>query len=140
MELDYSTWGDLPKLENPGIPFAIGWRDRQTGLWRAEARRGLLATIYTAEHPDFSSAVEEVLRIQDQAKAVAATLKSDPIVHLEQELAKHDWWHTMSDSFSACAAGESHLKEILNIARQAPAEEVRKVWEKWAPKEFACPV
>jgi hypothetical protein len=65
---------------------------------------------------------------------------ADPVAHLDRELKSHDWYCHMSDAPGVCGAGERHMRQIMEIVKDVPADKVRELWAQHAPHAFACPV
>jgi hypothetical protein len=61
------------------------------------------------------------------------------VERLEIELARHDWYCHMSDSYGVTLAGERHMSEMTELARECDPEVVRRLWKAAAPKGFSIP-
>jgi hypothetical protein len=141
VELDYMNRADQLKLSGlqPDQVAGIGWRDRTTGEWRVTVS-GNLRPIHEGWAPTLAEATERALEARFEVEAAETALRDNPAAILERELARHDWWHMMSDSYGTTLAGQRHMVEIKSIAAQLPAEKVRALWAVHAPADFACPV
>ena len=141
VELDYANRADERKIADLDVErvVGIGWRDRATGEWRVGVR-GDTHEKHEAMGPTLADALRAALDACYGAEAEEIALRADPAAHLERELARHDWWHMMSDSYGTTLAGQQHMAEIMGIAARCPAETVRALWAKHAPADFACPV
>jgi hypothetical protein len=141
LELDYTDRADERKLSgiDAGQVVGVGWRDRRGAGWSVEVR-GALLTRHRGGGATLAEAVAAALEAHYTAEAAEIALREDPVAHLGRELARHDWWHMMSDAFGTSIAGERHMGEILGIAARCPADEVRALWAKHAPADFKCPV
>lgn len=59
---------------------------------------------------------------------------------LDAELARHDWYAAMSDSWSTTQAGQRHMDEVIRpLLAHLPEERGSAVWQKHAPKDFTNP-
>jgi hypothetical protein len=140
VELDYSNPQESAKLEglDNGDCDAIGWRDRIYGRWAVTVRWGEGMGI-TAHAITKEEAYEAACKIRERKQAEEARVQSEPLLFLERELHRHDWWHHMSDSYAAAESGRRHMEEILDACKKCPTEEARLLWGKIAPIEFPCP-
>ena len=140
IELDYTNPNDEKKIAHlrPDQVVGIGWRDRKTGHWRVEVKKGAEKGVGTGNTAD--AATKLALNVYYTAQAAETALKANPAAHLDRELARHDWWHMMSDSYGVTLAGEKHMVEIRQIISKVDPDTVRGLWAQHAPKEFACPV
>lgn len=142
VELDYTDRADERKLAGLDVArvVGIGWRDRLTGEWGV-AVRGDAFEKHAAKGATLADAIRAALDTCYAAEAAEVALRDDPAAHLERELARHDWWSAMSDSYGVTLAGERHMREILDIAARVPSETVRALWAKHAPANGPdCPV
>ena len=139
VELDYANRDDERKLSGLHQVIGIGWRDRRTGGWRVTVR-GWRVSKHEAEGATLSAAVSAAISKYYTEEAAEAALVADPVAHLTRELARHDWWHMMSDTIGVAAAGERHMRDIVSIAAKCPPDAVRALWAQHAPAGFACPV
>lgn len=141
VEIDYTDAGSRRLVD--GLPanqvIGVGWRDRFTGEWKVTVR-GTALEKHTGNGASLSEAVAEALVAASEAETAENSLRADPVAYLERELARHDWWHMMSDSYGAVRAGEEHWATINGLIAQCPVDVVRTLWAAHAPAEFACPV
>jgi len=142
VELDYTDRADEGKIGGPDAAKVVGlaWRDRQGKGWSAEVRGDRIAR-HRGVGATLAEAVAAATDAYYTAEAAEADLREDSVAHLDRELARHDWWAHMSDSYGTALAGERHMQEILGIAARCPADTVRALWAKYAPTDGpACPV
>lgn len=142
VELNYTDRSDERQLVglDPAKVVGIGWRDRMTGGWVVTVR-GDTHPKHSGKGATLADAIRAALDTCYAAEAAEVALRDDPAAHLERELASHDWWSAMSDSYGVTLAGERHMREILDIAARVPSETVRALWAKHAPADGpACPV
>lgn len=141
VELDYTNPADERKLSGLEIAevVGIGWRDRMTGEWRVTVR-GVMHLKHEGSGATLADAVKAALDTHYNTEAAEIALREDHPAHLERELARHDWWCMMSDSYGTTLAGERHMEEIRGIIAKVPSATVRALWAKYAPTQFACPV
>ena len=143
VEMDYTERADEQKLSGPDATKAVGlaWRDRHGKGWSAEVKGDKAAPRHRGVGATLAEAVAAATDAYYKAEAAEIALREDSAAHLERELATHDWWHMMSDSYGVTLAGERHMEEILGIAARCPADVVRALWAKHAPADGpACPV
>lgn len=141
VELDYTNSADERKLSSLAVDqvVGIGWRDRRTGEWRVTVR-GDIHLKHEAKGATLADALRAALDARTTAEAAEIALRNDAPSHLDRELARHDWWSHMSDSYGTASAGERHMREIQAIAARVPVETVRALWKKHAPDGGpACP-
>jgi hypothetical protein len=143
VEIDYTDSVKARQLVG-GLPvdqlIGVGWRDRFTGEWKVTVRGTVVEKHTGAGATTLSEAVANALVAASDAEAAENSLRADPVAHLERELARHDWWAMMSDSYAVTLAGQRHMDEIRGIVAQCPVDVVRNLWAKYAPAEFDCPV
>lgn len=142
VELDYADRADERKLVGLNVAqvVGIGWLDRITGECVVTVKGDTLPK-HSGKGATLADALRAALDTCYAAEAAEVALRDDPAAHLERELAHHDWWHMMSDSYGTTLAGERHMREILNIAARVPSETVRALWAKHAPADGpVCPV
>jgi hypothetical protein len=137
VELDYTNRMDEKKINNlpPDQVAGIGWRDRFTGEWSVTVR-GNLYPAHEAKGATLADALRAALDACYTAEAAEIALRENAPAHLERELARHDWWHMMSDSYAVTLAGQKHMTQIRSIAAKIPASTVRALWAKYAPKDY----
>lgn len=84
---------------------------------------------------------------EDKAPDEQASLEAEVIpaevVMLELMLRGHDWWYSYSDDSSVRKEGEKALNRITEQLQQCEKsgylDDARKVWDKYAPKDYPCP-
>lgn len=140
IELDYTNPDDEKKIAHlrPEQVLGSGWRDRKTGDWRVEVKKGAEKGVGTGNTA--AAATKLALNAYYMVQAAETALVADPAAYLARELARHDWWHMMSDSYGVTLAGECHMVEIRTVIPKVDPDTVRSLWAQHAPKEFACPV
>ena len=141
VELDYTVSSDERKLSGLDVAqvVGIGWRDRMTGEWRVTVR-GDLHLKHEGSGATLADALRAALDACYTAEAAEIALRDDAPAHLARELARHDWWCMMSDSYGTTLAGQRHMTDIMGIIAKVPSATVRALWAAHAPAEFGCPV
>ncbi len=118
----------------------------QDGRWYGEYRNphnAMRAVGHDRDPKGFGNAenaAKHVVEARDKEIAEDLAILADPVQHLERELASHDWYCHMSDAPGVYGAGAAHMRRIMDIIKDVPAEKVREIWAKHAPHAFACPV
>lgn len=67
-------------------------------------------------------------------------LDENPDARLELALSRRDWYSAMSDDHSVWARGEKQAAEISKLIKLVDKMTVKRLWGKYAPAEFPCPV
>lgn len=138
VEIDYTDPRDQSKLQ--GEPVGIGWRDRFTGLWQVKLLR-LSGNKAEGSGEDFSLAVEAARLKRDQLMAEFDLYEDDPLEKLDYLLETYNWWYRSDgDDYQAHLLKLEDRTKIDILVKILSNEEVRELWGKRAPKEFACPV
>ena len=140
--LDFTCYADTAKVRaNPSVGLAL--LTPANGEWSVEvkATTGTLAgRSFRGSAPDLAAAVSLAFGAQRTAQQEEDGVRANPELHLERELARHDWWSHMSDDHSVWAGGEAHGRLLATLATQVSPETARFLWAKYAPAGFNCPV
>jgi len=142
VELDYTDRADERKLSGLEVAqvVGIGWRDRFGKGWQVDVR-GVTFLRHRGSGATLADAVSAAIEAHYTAEAAEIALREDAVAHLGRELARHDWWHMMSDSYGTTLAGQQHMREIIGIAARCPTDTVRALWSQHAPADGpVCPV
>lgn len=140
---DGSTFAiDLTVWANRTPPSgAVGFVLECKGRWSAEVWSDLLGREIHGEGLTPAEAVTDAGRVVALLEGRERALRADPVAHLERELAHHDWWACMSDSYGAEVASDQHMKDVVGpLLAAVPVDVARTLWAKHAPWEFPCPV
>jgi hypothetical protein len=144
--LDFTNRADMAKLVAPhGATPTVGLAllTPANGEWSVEvkATTGTLAgRSFRGSAPDLASAVSLAFGAQRAEQQEEDGVRTNPELHLERELACHDWYSHMSDDHSVWAGGEAHGRLLATLAKQVSPEAARFLWAKYAPAGFNCPV
>lgn len=140
--LDFTCYADTAKVRaNPSVGLAL--LTPANGEWSVEvkATTGTLAgRSFRGSAPDLAAAVSLAFGAQQTAQQEEDGVRANPELHLERELARHDWWSHMSDDRSVWSGGEAHGRLLGTLAAQVSPEAARFLWAKYAPAGFNCPV
>lgn len=96
--------------------------------------------IWTSKNKTVESAVIAHNSLLQKTKDHEIFLEKNPFDNLEEQLKKHDWFYHYSDDHRVWSNGEKHWKIIRKLIEQIPTEKVLQLWEKYAPKDWGCPV
>lgn len=66
-------------------------------------------------------------------------VRDNPELHLERELASHDWFYHNSDDHTVFVRGEAQGRLIQEILQKVTPEAGRFLWEKYAPPGWGLP-
>ena len=145
--LDFTNYADTAKLrvQRGGAWQTVGLAllTPANGEWSVEvkATTGTLAgRSFRGSAPDLAAAVSLAFGAQRTEQQEEDGVRANPEIHLERELAHHDWWSHMSDDHSVWSSGEAHGRLLCALAKQVPPETARFLWAKYAPAGFNCPV
>ena len=140
--LDFTNYADTAKVRAiPSVGLAL--LTPANGEWSVEvkATTGTLAgRSFRGSALDLAAAVSLAFGAQRTAQQEEDGVRANPELHLERELARHDWWSHMSDDHSVWAGGEAHGRLLATLATQVSPETARFLWAKYAPAGFNCPV
>ena len=133
--IDLTKWSDRTPPSG-----AVGFLLEVRGGWSAKVWSDLLGEIH-GEGLTPAEAVTDAGRVVALLEGRERALRTDPVAHLERELAHHDWWACMSDSFEAEAASDRHMKDVVGpLLAAVPVDVARPLWAKHAPAQFAFPL
>lgn len=93
---------------------------------------------YSVRGDGFKTAKEALDDGKAEVKKAAdedAAMKANPLVWLETELVRHDWYCAYSDDHGVWAAGEAHMKLIQEIMAKCPKADAEAMFEQYRPKE-----
>lgn len=142
---DHGTWNVVSRNCERAVGWALGRGGVNTASWSASARnrRGsvLSAPAKYNTTGTLATVAKEILATLAASEAEIDALEADPKAHLTDALSRHDWFACYSDDFGVASGGERHYVEIiLPLVKKLPADLVRALWDKYAPKECVCPV
>jgi hypothetical protein len=139
--LDLTCYADTTKVRaNPSVGLAL--LTPANGEWSVEikATTGTLAgRSFRGSAPQPRRAVSLAFGAQRTAQQEDG-VRTNPVLHLERELAHHDWYSYMNDDHSVWAGGEAHGRLLSALATQVSPEATRFLWAKYAPAGFNYPV
>lgn len=82
-------------------------------------------------------------KADEQTSALDAEVLPAEAVKLELMLRSHDWWHFYSDDSSVRGDGaearQRITEQLQECERSGCLEDARKVWDKYAPKDYPLP-
>ena len=142
VELDYTNRVDEKKLNRPlEKVVGIGHRDYRGNGWTCELRSELgNFRRFVGRGATFAEAVNAAAAVRRQEEDAEIALQANPVALLDRELSRHDWWHTMSDSYGVALAGERHMSKVRTLMGKVEPSVARELWAKYAPDNFPCPV
>lgn len=145
--LDFTNRADMAKLrvQRGGAWQTVGLAllTPANGEWSVEvkATTGSIAhRSFRGSALDLAAAVSLAFGAQRTAQQEEDGVRANPELHLERELARHDWYSYMSDDHSVWSGGEAHGRLLGTLATQVSPETARFLWAKYAPVGFTCPV
>lgn len=141
--LDFTVYADTAKVRGTANVVGLALLTPANGEWSVEvkAQTGTLAgRSFRGSAPDLAAAVSLAFGEQRTAQQEEDGVRANPELHLERELARHDWYSYMSDDHSVFVSGESHGRLLGTLAGQVAPETARFLWAKYAPQGFSCPV
>ena len=89
---------------------------------------------------DLKQAIKEMMRSYKAIQEEEKKIEEDPTLYLERILKERDWYACMSDDYAYWSAGEKNRRDFEAVVSKVKPEVVRKLWSKYAPREFKCPV
>lgn len=141
--LDFTNYSDTFTVRNTRGAVGLALLTPANGEWSVEvkATTGTLAgRSFRGSAPDLAAAVSLAFGAQQTAQQEEDGVRANPELHLERELARHDWYSYMSDDHSVWSRGEVHNRLLAHLAKQVSPEVARFLWAKYAPAGFNCPV
>lgn len=141
--LDFTVYSDTVKVRDTRNVVGLALLTPANGEWSVEvkAQAGTLVhRSFRGSAPDLAFAVSLAFGEQRAAQQEEDGVRANPELHLERELAQHDWWSHMSDDHSVWSGGEAHGRLLGTLAAQVAPETARFLWAKYAPQGFTCPV
>jgi len=141
--LDFTYGADTFTVRNTRGVVGLALLTPANGEWSVEikATTGTLAgRSFRGSAPDLAAAVSLAFGAQRIEQQQEDGVRANPELHLERELAHHDWWSHMSDDHSVWSSGEAHGRLLGTLAKQVSPEVARFLWAKYAPAGFNCPV
>lgn len=141
VHLDYTNHADTFKVRDTKNVVGLVNLIPRDGTWSGEARSKVRGgTVWVSNLDTAEDAAGALLSILEEEADDESRILADPVAHLERELARCDWYSHMSDDHGVWAAGERHMKLILDLTAKVPVETARGLWAKHAPEGVGCPV
>ncbi len=141
--LDFTNYSDMRKVRDTKNVVGLALLTPANGEWSVEVKAQTGSVVHRSfrgSAPDLAAAVSLAFGAQQTAQQEEDGVRANPELHLERELARHDWWSHMSDDHSVWSGGEAHGRLLGTLAAQVAPETARFLWGKYAPAGFSCPV
>jgi hypothetical protein len=141
--LDFTNYSDTFTVRNTKNVVGLALLTPANGEWSVEVKAQTGSVVHRSfrgSAPDLAAAVSLAFGAQQTAQEEEDGVRANPELHLERELARHDWWSHMSDDHSVWSGGEAHGRLLGTLAAQVAPETARFLWSKYAPAGFSCPV
>lgn len=122
-------------------PVGLALYNGKSGLWSVTLTPKGLPTVFSvhAQNESLGDAVtlafEEIRKFEEAEKMI----RGNPELHLERELAGHDWLYHNSDDHSVYSRGEVQRRVIKELLGKVTPEAGRFLWEKYAPPGWELP-
>lgn len=137
--IDLTNWDHrTPPIGAVGFVLECG--KPGAGWWSSEVWSDLFGQILRGIGNTPLEAVANAAENVAEREAEERDIRANALLHLDRELAHHDWYSHMSESYGTVKAGERHAELIGQLLASVPVREARAMWEKHAPPEFVCPV
>jgi len=141
--LDFTNYSDTVKVRDTRGVVGLALLTPANGEWSVEVKAQTGSVVHRSfrgSAPDLAAAVSLAFGAQRAAQQEEDAVRANPELHLERELAQHDWYAHMSDDHSVWSGGEAHGRLLGTLAAQVAPETARFLWAKYAPQGFTCPV
>jgi hypothetical protein len=141
--LDFTNYSDTFTVRNTKNVVGLALLTPANGEWSVEVKAqsgSVVHRSFRGSDFDLAAAVSLAFGAQQTAQQEEDGVRANPELHLERELARHDWWSHMSDDHSVWSGGEAHGRGLQALAAQVAPETARFLWAKYAPAGFSCPV
>jgi len=141
--LDFTNYADMRKVRDTRNVVGLALLTPANGEWSVEVKAQTGSVVHRSfrgSAPDLAAAVSLAFGAQQTAQHEEDGVRANPELHLERELARHDWYAYMSDDHSVWSGGEAHGRLLGTLVAQVAPETARFLWSKYAPAGFSCPV
>lgn len=142
--LDLTNQADQWRIRDLKLNDVIGVATQgSNGTWTGEhghpAHPG--SAVYLAgPYADLAIVEAAIRKSYEDHVAEEARIQASPALQLERVLQNRDWTSHFSDDHSVWAAGEANDRALKAILPQVPADDVKRLWQQYAPSNVSCPV
>ena len=141
--LDFTNYSHSFLVRDTKNVVGLGLLTPANGEWSVEVKvqsGTLVHRSFRGSAPVLADALALARAAEHTAQQEEDNVRANPELHLERELARHDWYHYMSDDAGVAAGGEAHGRGLQALVAQVSPEAARFLWAKYAPAGFNCPV
>lgn len=142
--LDITNQADQGRISTLNLTDVIGVAIQGSdGTWSGQHHYPAYprSAVYMAgPYTDLATAEAAIRTSYNQHVAREAEIQASPVLQLERVLQNRDWTSHFSDDHSVWAAGEANDRALKAILPQVPVDDVKRLWQQYAPSDVSCPV
>jgi hypothetical protein len=142
--LDITNQADQYRISSLNLSDVIGVATQgSNGTWTGEHGHPAYpasAVYLSGPYADLAIVEAEIRQSYVDHIVEETRIQASPTLQLERVLKNRDWTSHFSDDYSVWAAGEVNDRALKEILPQVPADDVKRLWQQYAPNNVSCPV